>query len=146
MRPIALLNTLVRIQGRLRRPLAARWEDANPREYFWAGRGRGSDKCVWMQAAWAEWASARGFKVATCFYDLFKAFEKVGFQRLMQEECRTGFPVRQMKLLVFVYSAARVLDIGGALSFLSERSRPSCRGVRLLRRCSASCSLVLATP
>ena len=49
-------------------------------------------------------ASAHGFKVATCLYDFFKAFEKVGFQRLVQEGCRTGSPVRQMKLLVSVYS------------------------------------------
>eukprot|EP00959_Pyramimonas_sp_CCMP1952_P321795 6733681-Pyramimonas_sp.AAC.1 len=74
-RPIALLHVLARALRRLRRGEIARWQAANYRSFTWGTRGKATDKCVWVQAAWAEWAHGRGPCSGTILADLKKAFE-----------------------------------------------------------------------
>eukprot|EP00959_Pyramimonas_sp_CCMP1952_P398409 8348017-Pyramimonas_sp.AAC.1 len=44
VRPIALLAALVRVHGRLRRPMAAAWEAARDRGYWRASAGKSCDR------------------------------------------------------------------------------------------------------
>eukprot|EP00959_Pyramimonas_sp_CCMP1952_P138815 2905559-Pyramimonas_sp.AAC.1 len=46
VRPIALLAALVRVHGRLRRPM---WEATHTRGYWWASAGKSCDRAVWQQ-------------------------------------------------------------------------------------------------
>eukprot|EP00959_Pyramimonas_sp_CCMP1952_P020761 437833-Pyramimonas_sp.AAC.1 len=75
LRPIALIHILARLQGRLRSPMIAVWQQANPRPYWWSAKGRSSDKLVWVQTAGAEWASERQLASGLILLDLQKAFE-----------------------------------------------------------------------
>eukprot|EP00959_Pyramimonas_sp_CCMP1952_P065702 1371708-Pyramimonas_sp.AAC.1 len=60
LRPIALLGALVRIHGRLRRPVAKQWERERDRPYWWASAGKSCDRAVWQQQARAEWVHMMG--------------------------------------------------------------------------------------
>eukprot|EP00959_Pyramimonas_sp_CCMP1952_P341561 7154885-Pyramimonas_sp.AAC.1 len=60
VRPIAVIMAIARIQARLRRGVARRWEALNDRPYWWAAKGRACDRAVWHQTAFAEWATTKG--------------------------------------------------------------------------------------
>jgi hypothetical protein len=59
VRPIALLAALVRVHGRLRRPIATVWEATHNRGYWWAPAGKSCDRAVWQQLVWSEWVSMK---------------------------------------------------------------------------------------
>ena len=80
------------------------WEARNTEGFFWATQAPGLERCVWEQAAWSEWATADGHAVATILCAHLK---------LVDAEVRTRFPMRQLKLLLPLYLAARHVEPGG---------------------------------
>ena len=82
----------------------------NTEGFFWATQARGVERCVWEQAGvqgqWSEWATADGHAVFTILFDLVKAFDHVAYGA-------HTFPVRQLKLLLQVYQAARHVELDG---------------------------------
>eukprot|EP00959_Pyramimonas_sp_CCMP1952_P281329 5881007-Pyramimonas_sp.AAC.1 len=65
-RLIALLNTLLRVWGRVRRPLRAVWERSQAHPSFWGtGAGRSSSDCACHLTLNAEVAHARRQHVIT---------------------------------------------------------------------------------
>ena len=107
------LFAIVRVQCKLRRIEAKLWEASNGETFCWATDARGVERCVWEQAAWSEWATRDGHAVATILYDLPKAFDHVAHQQLNDAAVRTRFPVRQLKLLIQLYQAARHVELDG---------------------------------
>ena len=95
-----LLFAVVRVQRKLRRIEAKTWEATNTEGLFWATQD-------WEEAAWSEWATADGHAVATVLYDLLKAFDHVAYQKLIDAEVRTRFPLRQLKLLLQLHQLTR---------------------------------------
>ena len=89
------------------------WEARNTEGIFWATQARGVERCVWEQAAWSEWATADGHVVATILHDLLKAIDHVAYQKLTDAAVRTRFPMRQLKLLLPLYQAARHVELDG---------------------------------
>ena len=120
VRPIGLLFAIVRTQCKLRRIEAKMWE---------ATQARGVERCVWEQAAWSEWATADGHAVATILRDLLKAFDHVAYRKLIDAAGRTRFPMRQLKLLLPLYQAARHVELDGVAGEALQAQRgiiPGC--------------------
>ena len=78
-RPIGLLPAPPRIWMRARRKVARRWEEANSRQWLYAGKGKGANVAAWMQAILAELAATMRTSVeyVQALLDLVKAFDKV---------------------------------------------------------------------
>lgn len=101
----------------MRRQLAAEWEEANPREYLYAGPGRGADIAAWKQGARAELASViPDAEYVQCLLDLVKAFDRVPYQLLIREAKRLGYPLWVMRLSIATYTEPRRIRIDGAVS------------------------------
>ena len=128
VRPIAIIMVLARVQARLRRGIARKWEEANARPYWWGAAGRSCEQAVWHQAAIGEWATQRGadsgdpeaWVAVAVLLDLLKAFEQVRHHWLLDAAIATGFPLWQLKLTLELYCAPRVLCMGSAASSVIE--------------------------
>ena len=66
-----------------------------------------------LSGASEEWATADGHAVATILYDLLKAFDRVAYHKPIDAAVRTHFPMRQLKLLLQLYRAARHVELDG---------------------------------
>ena len=129
VRPIGLLFAIVRVQCELQRIEAKMWEARNTEGLFWATQARGVERCVWEQATWSELATADGHAVATILNDLLKAFDHVAYHKLIDAAVRTHFPVRQLKLLLQLYRAARHMELDGVAGEVLRAQRgiiPGC--------------------
>ena len=115
-RPIALVYAVLALQGRLRRPLVKDWEAAHDREFFGCVSGKSVETCVWLQAAYAEWARGLGLDSALVLLDLWKAFEQARFQDLINAGIKWNFPMRLLRVALMTYAAPRVLEIEKAHS------------------------------
>ena len=89
---------------------------AEPSCYWWSTSGHSRDKLVWVQVAGAEWAATKGFSSGLILLDLQKAFEHVIHFELLAAAQRSGFPLRQLKLLLELYRSPRVLSLNDAIS------------------------------
>ena len=114
-------------------------EAKNTEGFFWATQARGVERCVWEQAAWSKWATADGHAVATILYDLLKAFDHVAYHKLIDAAVRTHFPVRQLKLLLQLYQAARHVELDGEAGEVLRAQRGIIQGVPSPQRSSSCC-------
>ena len=93
-RPIGLLPWLPRIWARVRRTVARQWEEANSRDYLFAGVGKGADIAAWKQAFRAEASvQVQGGCYLQVLLDLVKAFDRVPYHVLVREAVALGFPL-----------------------------------------------------
>ena len=123
----------VRVQCKLRRI-----EARNIVGIFWATQARGVERCVWEQAAWSEWATVDGHAVATILRDPVKAFYHVAYQKLVDAAVRTRFPMRQLKLLLPLYRAARHVE----LDCVAGEALQAQRGIVLRVGCAFATTLL----
>ena len=120
VRPIGLLFAIMRVQCKLR---ATQVHDV--------------ERCVWEeQAAWSGWATADGHAAATILCDLLKAFDHVAYQKLIDAAVRTRFPVRQLKLLLQLYQAARHVELDGVAGEALQAQR------RIIPVCASATTLL----
>ena len=92
-RPIGLLAWMPKILTKMRRSVAAEWEQENERAYLYAGPTKGADVAAWKQAARAELAQVCGDATyAQVLLDLVKAFDRVPHHILVQEAVRLATP------------------------------------------------------
>eukprot|EP00959_Pyramimonas_sp_CCMP1952_P048647 1016013-Pyramimonas_sp.AAC.1 len=49
------LAAVIRVHGRLRRPIMQQWEKASDRPHWWACSGRSRDRAAWQQLTRSEW-------------------------------------------------------------------------------------------
>eukprot|EP00959_Pyramimonas_sp_CCMP1952_P034658 726408-Pyramimonas_sp.AAC.1 len=85
-RLIALLNTLLRVWGRARRPIASAWELSHDLECYWgAGAGRSSSDSAFSLNLDAEISREVGEGSLTVFIDMLKCYETVVLQSLLDE-------------------------------------------------------------
>eukprot|EP00959_Pyramimonas_sp_CCMP1952_P039249 821697-Pyramimonas_sp.AAC.1 len=100
-RLIALLNTLLRIWGRLRRPLSVQWELDHRHPSFWGGgAGRTSSDCTFQLNLATEAAHARKQHVITVLLDRFKCYETILWSMIMIEAREIGYPLRLMWMIL----------------------------------------------
>ena len=90
-------------------------------------------------AAWSQWTTADGHAVATILYDLLGAFGHVAYHKLIDAAVRTHFPVRQLKLLLQLYRAARYVELDGVAGEALRAQRGIILGVPLPQRSSNCC-------
>ncbi len=76
-RPIGLFPSLVRVWMKLRRPCMQRWEALHPRDYLYAGRGKGAEVAAWEQAARAEVTASSRAAYGQVLLDVVKCFETI---------------------------------------------------------------------
>ncbi len=115
-RAIASLVGLYRLWTRLRREEARKWEAANDRPYFAAGKGRGPQDAVWRQAARSEAAVSTCRHAATVLWDMSSFFETVRRLPLWHRAKRLGFPLVILRVALNAYAAPRALSMNGALA------------------------------
>lgn len=133
-RLIALITGLVRLHGRIRRPMVRAWERAHDRSYFWAKAGRSAPSSAYIQQLKAEIARAKGEAVGSTLLDLVKCYEKIRHKLLVDHARRYGYPLALLRLNLAVYSGPRVISYGGCVS----------RAVQLGASIAAGCSAATA--
>ena len=74
-RPIGLFPSLYRLWGRVRRPMAARWEQSHSRDYFAAGQYAGATDVVWRQAVLSEAGALSGQVAFSVLWDMSNIYE-----------------------------------------------------------------------
>ena len=115
-RPIGVLPSIVRLWGRVRKPIMQRWVRENARTYDWATHGRSAEGAAWHHALLDEAATSEGLQSATAFIDLTKACEMVRLQDVWQAGCRYNFALVLLRLLLEAFSFGRYLMYqGGSL-------------------------------
>ena len=90
-RPIGLFPSIIRIWGKLRRPLVDEWERAHERNYFYAGKGCGAEVGAFKQASRAELANVAKAVHGMSMIDLVKCFDTVPHSVLVEEAAATGY-------------------------------------------------------
>ena len=124
-RPIGILPTLYRVWGRCRRPLADQWESAHHRKYFWAAKGRSSERAVHYQGVRMEHARATGATAAGLLTDLMKACEHVDHAKLLEFAISTRFPLPILRMCLNAYASRRRLIVDGRCLFPQAASAAS---------------------
>ena len=101
-RLIALMPTLLRVWGRMRLPVAQQWEAANDDRFLWGEQGRSSTGAAMAMLASAESAQLAGGGSVAVLFDLWKCYEVVHHDVLLEEVRHVGFPMLLVKMdLVF---------------------------------------------
>eukprot|EP00959_Pyramimonas_sp_CCMP1952_P032316 678178-Pyramimonas_sp.AAC.1 len=120
-RLIALMNTLLRIWGRSRRPISVQWELNRRRPSFWGGgAGRTSSDCSFQLNLVAEAAHARTQHVIAVCLDLFRCYETILWSMVMTEARELGFPIRLMWTVLQTYMVPRTILADSNVSTLLE--------------------------
>ena len=92
-RLIALMSTLIRVWGRVRRPLSTKWEaDRATMEIWGVGKGRSSSAAAFSHNLDAEIAQILDQGSITVMIDFWKAFETVARAEILQEAVAVGCP------------------------------------------------------
>ena len=75
--------------------MATNWENANQRQYLYAGKKKGATVAAWKQGFRAESAATAMYKTgyAEALLDLIKVFDNVPHWLLVQEGIRLGYPL-----------------------------------------------------
>ncbi len=115
-RAIASFTSFYRLWARVRRPVAQKWEDANDRPYFAAGKGRAPCDVVWRQAARAEASIGEGCEAGALLWDMASFFENISRTKLRRRLVAAGFPLAIARLALAAYAGPRVLSLEGALA------------------------------
>ena len=97
--------------------MARQWEEANSRDYLFAGVGKGADIAAWKQAFRAETAvQVQNSCYLQVLLDLVKAFDRVPHHVLVREAVALGFPLWVLRLSMAAYRMPRVVRIEGVVS------------------------------
>ena len=114
-RIISLLTTLCKWWEALRVEQAFKWKEANARDYFWGGAGKGAAACAWKAALLAESApTSADFCSAGSIGDLRKAYERVDPEIAWECARRTGFPLRLAAWITSLFTGPRWLVLNGS--------------------------------
>ena len=119
-RLIAVMPTLLRVWSRARQPLAAQWEEDHPALEFWGGVGKSSTQAAFELQADREVATLQGGAAMDIFFDLWKCYEMVVGDTLLQEASATEFPARLCIMAILCYQLPRALLVMGSFSALVE--------------------------
>ena len=117
-RLIALINTILRLWGRVRQPIAADWQKQNEHAAFWGvGAGRSSSDCAFSHNMDAEIGHECGHDVVSVFIDMMKCFETVLLSSLMVEARATHFPLTLAWMCIQTYIQPRLVKAYGSVSY-----------------------------
>ena len=116
VRPIGLFTASQRLWGKVRRVVAARWEQAHQRDFFWGGSGKSVEHCVWEHCLDGEYAVATGRKAASVLIDLVKAYEMLGHRMCLNRFVDAEIPMRYARWCLMCYGGPRVLRLDGVYS------------------------------
>ncbi len=115
-RVVTTATSLYRLWGRLRREYSQRWEAANDRPYFAAGKGRRVQDVVWRQSARAEAGAGAARTSAAALWDMAVFFDSINRVRLWRMIIKHGFPLPVARVAFAMYDAPRVISLEGRLS------------------------------
>ena len=118
-----MFPSIIRIWGKLRRPLVDEWERAHERNYFYAGKGCGAEVGAFKQASRAESANVAKAVHGMSMIDLVKCFDTVPHSVLVEEAAATGYNLWVLRLSLASYRSARTIGIGGIYSRLVRANR-----------------------
>ena len=144
-RVVGNLTTWYRIYTRARLPVIREWERANPCDLFWAAKGKGADTAVYTAALGAELAASRGKITASTLIDLFKCFEVLDHEVIVEQCKLTGFPMDILMIALSMYSAGRYLCIDGAMAgpvFACRSTTAGCTLAMFILRATMQPSMV----
>ena len=131
-RLIALMHTLTRIWGRVRRPTAVAWERDHAHPTVWGtGPGRSSSDSAFSLNLASEIAHELREDCVTVFIDMVKCYECVNLQALLGEARATGFPLRLAWMAIQNYTQPRALRAFGSLSYSVSTSQGILAGCSL---------------
>ena len=138
VRPIGLFTASQRLWGKLRRLVAAEWEAAHARPYFWGGTGRSVEDCVWQQCLNGEYAQATSRKAASVLIDLVKAYEMLGHRMCAARFLQAQVPMRYARWCLLCYGSPRVMRLDGVYS------APFRVGASIVAGCAGATTLLRA--
>eukprot|EP00959_Pyramimonas_sp_CCMP1952_P090221 1888632-Pyramimonas_sp.AAC.1 len=94
VRPIALICSILRVWGKVRRDEAKLWEDQHAAGVFWGVRDRECDRAGWVHQTMAHYARSKGMQSATLATDLDKLYERICHAILFAEAEAVKFSTR----------------------------------------------------
>ena len=107
-RLIVLMNTLVRIWGRARRPVSAAWEKAHALPEVWGHTGgKSSSDAAFDLALTKEMATLCDDDAIIVLLDMLKCYELVRHDAILLECRASGYPMRMAFMLVQMYQQLR---------------------------------------
>ena len=114
-RTVGSLPTFYRVYAKHRLRYLRVWEIENPCEHFWAAKNKGADVAVHMATTAADIAKAAGHVTAASLIDIFKCFEILDHNTIIQKCKIVHFPMDILAVALSMYSAARYLVLNGAM-------------------------------
>ena len=115
-RPIGLLNFLMRIYCRTRRPVTRAWTDKWAAHWDYAVRGSSSLRSALLLRLGIEVARFRNEDWAVILFDLTKFYDSIMLPAFLGRAAERHYPPAVMQLLVHGYLAARIVRSGPCCS------------------------------
>jgi hypothetical protein len=116
-RPIGIFPTIMRLLDRwFRWSYGAQWLQRQCLEPFYGQRGRTVEDAIWRGGLLTEWAAASGKCALTQLFDIAKAYEHIGHEKLWNEGMRCGFSATMLCWLLRSFQLRRRLQLEGGLS------------------------------
>ena len=114
-RTVGNLPTYYRVYARTRLKVVRAWERDNPCDLFWAAKGKGSDTAVHTASTAADIAWAKGLKSAAALVDVFKCYEVLDHNVIVNKCRMVHFPMDILSVALSMYSSATFLIYDGAM-------------------------------
>ena len=115
-RLIALLGTLYRVWGRVRRQLVSDWMQSRVLRGHFGVRGKSAEQSLWQQGFERELAETNGEEWVSLLVDITKAFDNIRRADLAEAFSSTGFPAGMVAPILSVYGHPRCVRSGRACS------------------------------
>jgi len=112
-RPIGLFTAFYRIWSKLRQEKAARWTATNDQAFFASGKGRSTTDPVWRQSIKNQFSATKGRATASICWDMRKFYERMSFDRLVQQAAKYDFDPTILNVALNAYRMGRVLTYNG---------------------------------
>ena len=111
VRPIALLQAMIRLYAKARAPRVKAWLTEHPphKSAQVMAPTRNTTDSVWRAQMWALAKGEEGFRTAEINWDLSKAYDHIPFAALQDAAFKLRFPMQVLKVMLQVYAAPRHL-------------------------------------
>ena len=130
LRPIAWVQSVLRVWAKARHVLVGEWEKSYTGGLpFAAQKDRSPVDCVWRHSFRAEVAQTSGNHFACVLLDLKKCYEMIDHCKLTQAAHKHMYPLALLRISIFLYRSPRRILYNGIVSRCIEPARGILAGI-----------------
>ena len=97
--------------------------------------GKGSERLAGVHAASSERVVSQHLRAGTVLLDLRRAFKRIRHGVLLDAARKSGFPLRQLRLLIAAHRSPRALEYAGVSSVPTETQQAVLAGCQFATLC-----------